>query len=467
MQPTIRSIDEPLVSELRDAVFGTVIVPTDAAYDDARTVWNGAVDRYPSVIVRVKTTADVAVAIAFARKYDLSLAVRGGGHHVTGSAVIDDGLVIDLSGMNDVVIDPETHTAHVGPGARVSDVLVPAQEHGLSPIVGSAAQNGVAGSTLAGGIGWLRRKHGLGVDHLRSVEMVTVEGDVVTANEVENPDLFWAIRGGGPNMGIVTSFELDLVTVGPEVMVAQVAYPAEIADEVLRCYREYARSASDEVTTLAALMRVPPLPMVPEEAHGVPVVMFYSVYAGPADEGERALAPLREFAKPMMDMSGPQPLAGVHEVARELFPDARHYSWHSLYVADLSDGTIDALVTAVSDAPSMESEIGIWHMGGAIDNCDGDATAFGFRDAEFMVTIDAAWDDPDAAETNIEWARRLWETIRPTSLNGFYPGFPGFVEDEESGRMAYGDNYDRLAEIKVDYDPENVFRNNLNVEPAI
>jgi FAD/FMN-containing dehydrogenase len=467
MQPTIRPIDELLVSELRDAISGTVIVPGDDAYDDARAVWNGAVDRYPAVIARVETTADVAVAIAFGREHDLPLAVRGGGHHVTGSAVIDDGLVIDLSGMKNVAIDSETRTVRVGPGARVSDVLIPAQEHGLSPIVGSAAQNGVAGSTLAGGIGWLRRKHGLGVDHLRSVEMVTVEGDIVTASDAENPDLFWAIRGGGPNVGIVTSFELDLVEAGPEVLVAQVAYPAAIAREAFRFYREYARSAPDEVTTLATLMRVPPLPMVPEEAHGVPVVMFYGVYAGQAKEGALALAPLREFAEPLMDMSGPQPLAGVHEVARELFPDARHYSWHSLYFENLSDETIDALAAAAADAPSTESEIGIWHMGGAINAHDGDATAFGFRDAEFMVTVDAAWDNPDAAETNIEWSCRLWETLRPVSLDGFYPGFPGFVEGEESGRMAYGDNYDRLAEIKADYDPENIFRNNLNVEPAI
>lgn len=466
MQPTIRSMEESLVSELRDGISGTIIVPTDTAYDDARAVWNGAIDRYPSVIARVETTADVAVTIVFAHEYDLPVAVRGGGHHVTGSAVVDDGLVIDLSDMNDVAINPETRTARVGPGARVSDVLIPAQEHGLSPIVGSAAQNGVAGSTLAGGIGWLRRKHGLGVDHLRSVEMVTLKGEVVTASDTENPELFWAIRGGGPNMGIITSFELALVAVGPEVMVAQVIYPAAIAEEVLRSYREYAQSAPDEVTTLATLMRVPPLPMVPEEAHGVPVVMFYGVYAGPAEEGALALAPLREFAEPLMDMSGPQPLVGVHEVARELFPDARHYSWHSLYFENLSDGIIDALAAAAADAPSMESEIGIWQMGGAIDDHNGDATAFGFRDAEFMVTIDAAWDDPAVAEENIEWARRLWEASRPASVDGFYPGFPGFVEGEESGRMAYGDNYDRLAEIKADYDPENIFRNNLNVEPA-
>ena len=462
------SPDESAIADLSAAVTGDVITPDDAGYEEARKLWNGAIDRHPAVFVRAASTEDVATAIKTARKHDLPLSVRGGGHHVTGVALVDDGLVIDLSEMNEVAIDPETRTARVGPGARVSDVLDPAQEYGLSPVVGSAAQNGVAGSTLAGGIGWLRRAVGLGVDNLHAVELVTVDGDVLIASESENTDLFWAIRGGGANVGVVTSFEMELVEVGPEVAIAQVIYPIEAANDVLRSYRAYAAEAPDEVTTLVVLMRIPPLPMIPPEAIGVPVVMLYGVYAGPTKEGESVMAPLRELGEPMMDMSGPQPLAGVHEVARELFPDARRYSWHSLYATELTDDVIETMVNALLNAPSDESDLGIWHLGGAISDVDGDATAFGFRDAEFMLSVDAAWDGPERDEECTDWAREVWESLRDGSatVEGFYPGFPGFVEGAERARMAYGDNHNRLTEIKAKCDPENVFRHNLNVEPT-
>lgn len=468
MSKTTTRLDDAALTHLRAAISGEILTPNDAGYHEARSLWNGAIDRHPAVFVRAAATDDVATAIATARAHDLPLSVRGGGHHVTGVALVDDGLVVDLSGMDEVSIDAATRTARVGPGARVADVLGPAQEHGLSPIVGSAAQNGIAGSTLAGGIGWIRRKFGLGIDNLRSVELVTVDGDVRTASESENPDLFWAICGGGPNVGVVTSFEMELVEIGPEVAIAQTIYPIEAARDVLAAYQDYAAKAPDEVTSLVALMRIPPLPDVPEEAVGAPVVMVYGIYAGPIEAGEAAMAALSELGEPLMDMSGQQPLADVHEIARLLFPDARRYSWHSLYATELSDATLDTMVDALREAPSKESELGLWHMGGAIADVDGDATAFGFRNAAFMLGVNAAWDDPDMDEANVAWARRVWETLReePTTIDGFYPGFPGFVEGEERARMAYGDNYDHLSEIKTEYDPENVFRHNLNVEPT-
>ena len=459
-------MSESTVSDLRAAVSGDVIRPDDAAYDDVRAVWNGAVDRYPAVVVRAERTEDVAAALRFAREHDLPLAVRGGGHHVTGSAVVDDGLVVDLSGMDAVSVDPATRTARVGPGARVGDVLGLAQEHGLAPVVGSAAQTGIAGSTLGGGIGWLRRAHGLGIDHLTAVELVTVDGAVVRASGSDDADLFWAVRGGGAAVGVVTAFELDLVAVGPEVMVAQVAYPAETAGETVRAFREWAATAPREATTLVALMRVPPLAMIPPEAHGAPIVMVYSVYAGSVEDGERALAPLRELGEPVMDTSGPMPLTALHDVARDLFPDARRYSWHSLYAETLGDEAVDELVAAFADAPSPESSTEIWHLGGAISDVETGATAFGFRDAEFMLGVDAAWDDPDDDDANVEWARRHWEALRPHSMAGSYPGFPGFVEGEERARMTYGENYERLADLAAEYDPENLLRSIANVEPA-
>lgn len=461
-----RTPSESLVADLRAAVGGDVITSEDAAYEDACSLWNGAVDRRPALVVRATSTDDVATAVTFAREHDLQLGVRGGGHHVTGCALVDDGLVVDLTEMAEVAIDPVEKVARVGPGARVSDVLDPAQEHGLAPIVGSAAQNGIAGSTLAGGIGWLRRAHGLGVDHLRSVELVTVDGAVLVASESEHADLFWGVRGGGPNFGIVTAFEIGLVEVGPAVMIAQVAYPIDAAGEVLRGFREWSRDAPREATSILVAMHIPPLAMIPPEAHGVPIVMVYCVYAGPVADGERALAPLRELGDPLMDMSGPMPLAAVHEVARELFPDARRYEWHSLYTADLSDDVVDGMADAFADAPSEESAVTLWHLGGAVGDVATDATAFGFRDAAFMVSVDAAWDDPDADTENREWAARHWSALRPHSTDGFYPGFPGPVDGEERGRMAYGENYDRLATLKAEYDPENLLRSNLNVDPA-
>lgn len=461
--------DEQLVSDLRSTIDGDIVTPADRGYDEARSLWNGAIDRRPSVIIVPASVGDVATGIAVAREHDLPLAVRGGGHHVTGAAMVEDGLVIDLSGMDDVTIDPGARIATVGPGARVSDVFDPAQEHGLSPVVGSAAQNGIAGSTLAGGIGWIRRKFGLGVDNLRSVELVTVDGDVVTAGEGHNSDLFWAVRGGGPNVGIVTRFEMELVPVGPRVAIVQTIYPIEAADAVLRAYRAYASEAPDEVTTLIVLMRVPPLPPVPEAAVGAPVVIVFGVYAGDVEVGNEVMAPLRDLAEPLMDMSGPQPLAAVHDVARELFPDGRRYSWHSIYADELGDDAIETLTGAFARAPSAESELTIYHLGGAIAEVDSDDTAFGFRDAAYLVSVGAAWDDPEADDANVEWARGAWETLRgqPCSIDGFYPGFPGCVDGEERARMAYGANHDRLAAIKAEYDPDNRFRHNLNVEPAV
>lgn len=464
MRPPPAVLDESVIAGLRSAVTGDVIAGADAAYDEARSLWNGAIDRYPAVIVRPTSTGDVATAIGTACDEDLPLSVRGGGHHVTGSALVDDGLSIDLSRMDGVTIDPETRTAQVGPGARVADVLGPAQEHGLSPIVGSAAENGVAGSTLAGGIGWLRREFGLGVDHLRSVELVTVDGAVLTVNESEHPDLFWAIRGGGPNMGVVTRFELELVEVGPEVAVVQAAYPVESAPDVLAAYREYAAGAPDEVTTLAALLR-PPSPMVPPPVADTPVAIVTGVYAGPVEEGDAAMAPLRELAEPVFEASGVRTFASVHDLPR--FHDGRRYSWHSLYATELDDDIIETLVEGFLEAPSSGDELVVWQLGGAITEVPVDATAFGFRDTAFLLSVDAAWDEPGGDERNVSWAREIWEALRErdATAEGFYPGFPGFVRGEERARMAYGRNYDRLVSLKTEWDPENIFRHNLNVEP--
>jgi FAD/FMN-containing dehydrogenase len=464
-------LDQSLVSDLRTAVAGDVVVPEDADYDDARAVWNGRIERYPAALVRVTSADDVAAAIGFAREHDRQIAVRGGGHHVTGSAVVDDGIVVDLSNLTNVAVDPDAQTVRVGAGCRVSDVLSATQEHGLAIACGSAAHNGVAGSTLGGAIGWVRREHGLGIDGLRSVGMVTVDGDVLTASETENADLFWGIRGGGANFGVVTSLEFDCFELGPAVAVAQPIYPAPdeaaVAD-LLAQYRDFVADAPREVTSMALVTSVPPLPFVPQEVHGAPVVMFYAAFAGDPETGEAVMQPLREMGEPAIDMSTRMPFLALHEIANELFPVGNRYSWHSLYADDLSDDLLDRVTANAAARPPGESSIELWHLGGAISDVSADATAYAHRDGAFMLGISASWRDPADDQAHLDWVEAAWHDSResPATLEGFYPGFPGFVQGEERTRMAYGDNVDRLADLKAEYDPENLLHSNLNVRPA-
>jgi FAD/FMN-containing dehydrogenase len=345
------------------------------------------------------------------------------------------------------------------------------QEHGLAVVCGSAAHNGVAGSTLGGAIGWVRREHGLGIDNLRSVELVTVDGDVLTASAEENPDLFWGVRGGGANFGVVTSFEFDCVEVGPEVAVAQVAYPAPDAEAIaalLRQYRDYASDAPRGVTSMAIATSVPPLPFVPREFHGAPIVMFYAAYAGDVEEGMAAMQPLREMGEPAMDLSGPMPFLALHEIANELFPVGNRYSWHSLYTDELSEDLLDRVAVSAASRPGDEAALEVWHLGGAVSDVPSDGTAYAHRDAGFLVDVGATWRDPAEDEAHLAWARSSWDSLRESdaATEAFYPGFPGFVEGAERSRMAYGDNLGRLAELKAAYDPENLLHSNLNVSPA-
>lgn len=459
------------ISDLRAAVGGEVITPENDTYDDARAVWNGRINRFPAVIVRVTSTNDVATTIRFARGQERQIAVRGGGHHVTGSAVVDDGVVIDLSMLTDVTVDPDARTVRIGAGCRVSDVLSKTLEHGLAIACGSAAHNGVAGSTLGGAIGWVRREHGLGIDNLRSVELVTVDGDALTVSESEHPDLFWGIRGGGANFGVVTSFEFDCFELPTEVAVAQVAYPAPDADttaDLLRKYREFTVGAPTGVTSMAIATSVPPLPFVPAEFHGAPIVMYYAAYAGDPAEGEAALRPLREMGEPAMDMSGRMPFLALHEIANELFPSGNRYSWHSLYTTELSDDLVDRIATNATTRPGSEVALEVWHLGGAVSDVPADGTAYAHRNAEFLVSVGATWRDPAEDAAHLEWAEATWNNFRESeaTLEGFYPGFPGFVEGSERSRMAYGENLDRLAQLKAEYDPENLLHSNLNVVPV-
>ena len=446
------------VGGLRSRMSGQVVTHCDAGYHDARKVWNGLINRYPAVIARCDGVADVVEAVSFAREHDLPVTVRGGGHNVAGTAVDDGCLVVDLSLMKGVLVDPEKRRVRVEPGARLGELNRETQCYGLATPGGMAADTGVSGSTLSGGIGWLRRKHGLGVDNLRSAQVVLADGDVVTASEESNPDLFWAIRGGGGNFGVVTSFEFELHPVGPDVARAILYYAGDDAGEVLRSYRQYTSDASDEVTTLAFLTFASHSSSIPRSHRGEPALGIMGCYAGPVAEGERALRPLREFGDPITDHSGVTTFVDLHD-SEDTYPHGRNYYWKSLYLRELRDDCIDQLVERARAAPSKQSSVALWQLGGAMGRVDPSATAFPARNEAFLLTVEATWDDPARSGENLAWARETWSEMEEFSPGTLYVNFPGFAEEgDDLLRTAYGPNYDRLVELKSRYDPTNVFR---------
>jgi FAD/FMN-containing dehydrogenase len=460
-------VDDEDVAELSMSIRGTVISQSDDTYDERRTVWNGLVDKHPTLILRCQGAADVARGMEFVTDHELPFSVRGGAHHQSGSSMVDEGLVLDLSEMNHVRVDPDDRIAQVGPGCRARDVLVEAQHYGLATPTGSAGDVGIAGSTLGGAIGWIRRKHGLGIDALRSVEVVTPGGELVTASADHNEDLFWAVRGGGGNFGVVTNFEFELYEVGPIVAGLGVFYPGDEASEVLAQYRRAAAAAPNEVTTLALKSHVPDLPPMPDELVGEDTVAIMGCYAGDPEEGMAALQPFREITEPLLDMSEPMPYLMLHQLGTMMFPEGRNYCHRSCFVDDLSDDVIESLVDHMEDAPSDLSGVGVWQMGGAVGEVASDATAYPNRDAAYMITVESNWNTGDD-EANIEWARDGDDLFRSLGGYGAYGGFTGVSarDDEDVVKRVYGENFDRLAEIKATYDTTNSLNKNVNVAPS-
>lgn len=447
---------------------GEVVSPDDGTYDETRTVWNGLIDKRPTLIVRCQGAADVAKGLEFAADHRLPFSVRGGAHHQSGSSMVDDGLVLDLSEMTHVHVDPEERVANVGPGCRVRDVLIESQHYGLATPTGSAGDVGIPGSTLGGGIGWMRRKHGLGIDALRSVDVVTPSGELVTASEDEHEDLFWAVRGGGGNFGVVTNLEFELYEVGPIVAGLGVFYPGEQAEEVLEAYRKATVEAPNEVTTLALNTHVPGLPPLPDELVGEETVAVLGCYVGDIEEGMEALQPYRELAdEPLLDMSEPMPYMLLHQLGTMMFPDGRNYCHRSCFVDELSDEVTDAIADHTKKAESPHSGVGVWQMGGAISDVGTDEMAYPHRDAEYMVLVEANWDDGDD-DAHLTWARDGDDLFRSLGGYGAYGGFTGVSQQdgESFPNRVYGDNFDRLAEIKARYDTSNTFNQNVNVAPA-
>ncbi|MCM8749774.1 FAD-binding oxidoreductase [Thermomicrobiaceae bacterium CFH 74404] len=459
------ALSDQAIGVLAETFRGNLIRPGDAEYDAARRIWNGMIDRRPALIARCAGPADVMDGVRFARQHGLPLAVRSGGHNVAGTALCDDGIVLDLSGMRGVRVDPIRRTVRVQAGVTNGDLDRETQAFGLAVTSGIASTTGLAGLTLGGGVGWLMRRFGLTCDNLLSADLVTAEGQLITVSPDTYDDLFWAIRGGGGNFGVVTEFEYRLHPLGPNVVAGLVLHPAKHARDALRFYRDFVREAPDALGAIVNLRHAPPAPWIPAELHGAPVIAMTVCYAGPVDEALVELAPLKRFGSPLVDTIERTRYLSHQRLFDPTVPSGWRYYWKSHYLHELSDQVIDVLVTHAWRDTSPLSYTLIPLMGGAVSRVAPDATAFVGRDGAHLININAVWTDPTEDDEHIAWAREFFAATEPFSTGGVYVNFLG-NEGEARVRAAYGANYARLAEIKRRYDPENVFRFNQNIAPA-
>lgn len=453
------------VETLRAELKGDLVTPEDEpAYDDARRVWNGMINKRPAMVARCEGVADVRAAVNFARDHDYPIAVRGGGHGVAGRAVVDDGLVIDLEPMNWVHVTPEAGRVRVGAGATWGDVDRETQAFGLAVPGGVVSDTGIAGLTLGGGMGHLRRKYGLSCDNLVSADVVTADGEFLTASEDSHEELFWALRGGGGNFGVVTAFEYDCHPVGPDVATCFVWFDGAEAPDVLRSFREYAPDAPDEVSLLPFYAWVPELPEFPEASWGDPAIAVLGCYAGTPEKGEEELQTVRAFAEPVADFSGTISYVELQTMLDEDYPSGRFYYWKSLYLDALNDDVIDAVVACAERCPVALSTVDIWQGGGAVSRVGETETAFAHRDAPYGLNFEANWDDPRETEAAISWVRESIDEMEGfPEARGQYVNFPGL--EEESSEVPFGENATRLAKVKADYDPDGVFHAHGNLKP--
>jgi FAD/FMN-containing dehydrogenase len=459
------SLKPETIDAFRGTLRGTVLTADSPAYNEVRKIWNAMIDKRPALVVRCAGAADVIRAVRFAGEHKLLVAVRGAGHGIAGNALCDGGLLIDLSPMKSVRVDPKAMTARVEPGVTLGDMDRETQTFGLATPVGINSTTGIAGLTLGGGFGWLSRKYGLSIDNLISADVVTAAGDLVKASESDNPDLFWGIRGGGGNFGVVTSFEFRLHKVGPEVLAGLIVHPLEAAKDVLSFYRDFIKKTPPEFVCWFVLRLAPPLPFLPAEWHGKGILALAVCYSGDVKEGERVAKPLRNFGKPLADIIGPMPFVAWQTVLDPLLtPGMRNY-WKSHDFRDVSDGLIDALIAHARKIPDPQSEIAFAQLGEGVAKVRGDATAYTHRDAAFVMNVHGRWDNPANDAKCIAWARELFQAVTPFATGGVYVNF---LTQEEQGRvkLAYGSNYDRLVKLKMKYDPNNLFRINQNIVPV-
>ncbi|MDQ3467783.1 MAG: FAD-binding oxidoreductase [Chloroflexota bacterium] len=459
-------IDEATINDLRAALGAQLITPNDEIYDQARQVWNGMIDRRPALIARCRGVADVIACVQWAVDHDILLAVRGGGHNVAGFGTCDGGLVIDLSPMKEIRVDLQRRTARVGGGSTWADVDRETQIFGLAAPGGIVSTTGIAGLTLGGGQGWLRRTFGMTCDSLVSADVVTADGRLLVASETENSDLFWALRGGGGNFGVVTSFEYRLHPVGPMVAFAGPVYPLERTTHVMETFRGFLSDAPDEINVSATWWTIPPVPGFPAELHGQDVLILGGVYAGSAAEGERLLKPLREIDEPVSDLSATLPYVVVQQIFDPFFPQHElRYYWKSIYLAGLGREVIEEIKGWMTRRPSPMSMASVWALGGALSRVSSGETAAGDRQAPFVLEILANWKESSETDDNVSWARDFFVAMERFSSGKTNLNFPGLGEDPHFVRAAFGGNFDRLVSLKKKYDPTNVFHLNQNIDP--
>ena len=458
-------LKEAAVEEFRSRLRGELLRPSDKGYDETRKIWNGMIDKRPGLVARCTGPADVLTSVRFAREHNLLVAIKGGGHNVAGTALCDGGLVIDLSRMKGVHADPVRRTVRTQPGLTLGDLDHETQAFGFAVPAGIVSTTGIAGLTLGGGFGWLNRKYGLTCDNLISADVVTAQGEMVTASEEENAELFWGIRGGGGNFGIVTSFEYRMHPVGPTVLAGLVVHPMAKAPDLLRFYRDFVADAPDELTTIPALRMAPPAPFLPEHVHGKPIIAVFACYCGPVKEGERVLRSLRAFGPPLADVIAPKPFMMHQSMLDPVQPPGRNYYWKSDDLLELTDQTIDTIVAHSEAITSLHTIVPIFQFGGAGSRVAENATAYSHRDAAYALNMNASWTEGEA-ERHIKWARDFSIAMQPYSA-GVYVNFLG-NEGEERIKAAYGAaKYERLVGLKNKYDPTNLFRMNQNIKPTV
>lgn len=460
------TLSQQEVEDFRTKLRGELVNSSHPHYDEYRSIWNGMINRKPSLIVRCSGTADVIEAVRFAHEHNLYISVRGGGHNVSGNSVCDGGMVIDLSGMNSVYVDPRKSTARVQAGARLGDIDHETQAYGLVTPLGVVSATGVAGLTLHGGMGWLMRKYGLSLDNLISLDVVTADGKAVRASQDENPDLFWAMRGGGGNFGVVTSFEFKLYPINKQVWALLTFYPPDMGAKGLKLIRDTMPDAPDDLSVITVFWNAPDEEFIKPEYRGKPVYIIAGCYSGPLDKGEKILAPFRNLGNAVGDISGPIPFPQLQQFLDVNFPNGRQYYWKSAYLKELNDDAIDMLTKHAQERPSPFTSLNIWAMGGKISKIDPSSTAFYQRKWPFLVSMESSWDNPEESEQNVTWARSVFSDVTKKLDAGLYLNFPGMVEEgDDLMAKTFGPNYKKLQDIKSKFDPDNFFCGALNIKP--
>lgn len=451
--------------ELAGRLRGEVLSPEQADYDEARSVWNAMINRRPALIARCLGVGDVLACVNFAREHGLTLSIKGGGHNISGLAVCDGGLMVDMSLMRGVWVDERACKARVQAGCLLGDVDRETQIHGLAAVLGFVSNTGVAGLTLGGGFGYLTRSFGWTTDNVLSMDVVTADGRVVHAGEDENADLFWGLRGGGGNFGVVTGFEYRLHPVGPEVMAGAIAWRAEEAGEVLAMYRALVENAPAELTCAAVLRKAPPAPWLSKAVHGKPVIALFVCHSGPVEEGRKLAAPIKAFGSPVGDIVQPRPYVTQQSLLDATQPKGRRYYWKSEYLPRVESEILPKVIEHAERIVSPHSAVILFPIDGPLNRLPEDHSAVGNRNSRAVLNITASWERPEDDDANIQWARGAWEDMRRFSTGGTYVNFLTEEEGDDRVRAAYGDNYERLVATKTKWDPENLFRANKNITP--